>query len=447
MFPKDKGAPAENDRTAAGVAPEPARSRADFIAAARRAAQAAHADQANPVMARPKIPANELKELASPPSLIAQTRDFLFNHKRQLTLSIAALFLVVGAYAVVRTMAHSTNHDLSLNAANTAIHDTADASPPRGTAPRKVEDVSSAMPQPAPMDKIAPHSDDGLPAPPASSTRSEAAPLPNLPLMAAGTKAPAQKSIAGSDPIVTGAINAPKNTNASAPLPETPAATLALREQAEAGNAAAQYELATRYGEGRLMPHDIKLAADWYEKAAMRGLAPAQYRLGSLYEKGMGVARDLARARDWYEKAANQGHSHAMHNLAVLIAEGANGKPDYPGAALWFRRAAELGIRDSQYNLAILYARGLGVPQDLVQSYMWFAVAAAQGDDDAGKKREDVASKLDPNALAKAKAGADSFHPREPDRAANEVQTPPGGWETAPPQTTAKGVKAKVSRL
>ena len=49
-------------------------------------------------------------------------------------------------------------------------------------------------------------------------------------------------------------------------------------------------------------------------------------------------------------------------------------------------------VADSQYNLAILHARGLGVDQNLAESYKWFALAAQQGDQDAGKKRDDVAA-------------------------------------------------------
>ncbi len=433
-----------------GITPDPARSRADFIAAARRAAQAAQADHD---MARPRIPIGGPKDIVPSASIIAQARDFLTNHKRQLTLSIAALFLAVGAYAVIKTMSQSPA-DVSSNAANAAVHGIAEArldtradrkAGPRGQA----NDLALNMPQQQmPRDAApAPASDPGTsqrPNPPAP--KSEATPSA-LPLMAIGGAAQPQpqqqRTIAGSDPIVTGTITSPKAT-----APESPAAAQALRDLADAGNAAAQYELATRYAEGRLITRDFKLAADWYEKAAARGLGPAQYRLGSLYEKGIGVTRDLARARDWYEKAANQGHSHAMHNLAVLIAEGGDGKPDYATAAIWFHKAAELGIRDSQYNLAILYARGLGLQQDLVQSYKWFSVAAAQGDEDAGKKREDVAAKLDAKALAEAKAAADSFQPREPDHAANEVQTPPGGWEAAAPAPTLpKLAKPKISRL
>jgi localization factor PodJL len=124
-----------------------------------------------------------------------------------------------------------------------------------------------------------------------------------------------------------------------------------------------------------------------------------------------------------------------MHNLAVLIAEGAAGKPDYGTAAQWFRSAAEHGVRDSQYNFAILNARGLGVAQDLVQSYMWFSLAAAQGDEDAGRKRADVAARLDARQLSRARQLVDNFAAKRPDQSVNEALAPPGGWEFAPEPT------------
>ena len=77
--------------------------------------------------------------------------------------------------------------------------------------------------------------------------------------------------------------------------------------------------------------------------------------------------------------------------MAVLYAEGIDGKPDYKTAAEWFRRAADYGVADSQYNLAILYARGIGVDQNILESYKWLALAALQGDNDAAKKRDEIA--------------------------------------------------------
>mgnify|MGYP003336838902 CR=1 FL=1 len=40
--------------------------------------------------------------------------------------------------------------------------------------------------------------------------------------------------------------------------------------------------------------------------------------------------------------------------------------------------------------------------QNLQQSWMWFSLAQAQGDEDAGKKREDIAARLDSKGLAVA---------------------------------------------
>jgi localization factor PodJL len=118
-----------------------------------------------------------------------------------------------------------------------------------------------------------------------------------------------------------------------------------------------------------------------------------------------------------------------MHNLAVLHAEGADGRPDYAAAAQWFSKAAAYGIIDSQYNLAILYAQGIGVEANLAESYKWFALAAANGDQDAAKKRDAVATRLDPQTLMAAKLAVQTFvAQREPDEATG-LRTPPGGWD------------------
>ncbi len=115
-----------------------------------------------------------------------------------------------------------------------------------------------------------------------------------------------------------------------------------------------------------------------------------------------------------------------------MDAEPLGDQPDYTEATKWFRKAAELGVRDSQFNLAILYARGLGVDQDFRQSWLWFTLAAAQGDADAGKKRDEVAAKMDPAALAAATEELIKFKVAQPDPVANEVATPPGGWDGKP---------------
>ena len=223
-----------------------------------------------------------------------------------------------------------------------------------------------------------------------------------------------------------------------------PKALAQTQTLAQRGDAAAQYDLAVRYADSA---RDYKNAAQWFEKSAAKGVAPAQYRLGVLYERGLGVERDTAQARQWYQRAADRGNARAMHNLAVLLADG-GGKPEYADAAIWFRKASELGVKDSQFNLAILYARGMGVAQDFVESYAWFAAAAAQGDADAAKKRDEVASRLDPANLARARDTAAAFKARQPDQDANEVRASVATPAPAPaPAPFKPAPRSKVSTL
>jgi localization factor PodJL len=220
----------------------------------------------------------------------------------------------------------------------------------------------------------------------------------------------------------------------------------ALRTAALADDPAAEYELGARYAEGRGLAQSLPDAVRWFERAADAGFAPAQFRLASLYEKGEGMKKDIQAARRFYLAAANKGHAKAMHNLAVLYAEGIDGKPDYKTAAEWFRKAAACGVTDSQYNLAILFARGIGLPANLAESYRWFALAAANGDSDAAKKRDEVAARLEPQALAAAKLAVQSFAAeREPDEATN-LRTPPGGWDRVPPAPVKPRRQGPVSQ-
>ena len=210
-----------------------------------------------------------------------------------------------------------------------------------------------------------------------------------------------------------------------------------LRAAVARKNAAAEYEIGTRFAEGRGVSKNMEEALRWIERAADAGFVPAQFRLASLYEKGDGPKKNLDKARRLYLAAAQKGHAKAMHNLAVVYAEGIDGKPDYKAAARWFRKAASHGIADSQYNLAILYARGIGIETNLAESYKWFALVAAKGDAEAAKKRDEVGERLDQKTLMAAKLAAQTFTPESEPDAAVSLQVPPGGWDR-PTATPAK---------
>lgn len=219
-----------------------------------------------------------------------------------------------------------------------------------------------------------------------------------------------------------------------------------LRNAAASGDPAAAYEVGTRFMEGRGVPANFEEAARWYERAASKGLVPAQFRYASMLEKGQGVKKDIAAAHKLYVAAAARGHAKAMHNLAVLYAEGAEGKPDYANAAQWFRKGAEHGVADSQYNLGVLAARGLGTEKNIAEAYKWFALAAAQGDRDAGRKRDDVAAYLDAQTLASIQEAVKNFVPQKQPAEAIVVSEPPGGWDrgtaSSPEKPRATGAAA-----
>jgi localization factor PodJL len=233
-----------------------------------------------------------------------------------------------------------------------------------------------------------------------------------LPDIADGAGKNASGVFSGSD--VTGSLPpAPGSGNSATPLADEKLPLAiggpGLRMAALAGDPAAAYEVGVRFADGRNVPQNNEEAARWLEIAAKKGFVPAQFRLGTFYEKGVGTKKDLPQAVSLYRGAADKGHGKAMHNLAVLYAEGASGAPDYRSASQWFRKAAELGVTDSQYNLAILYARGVGVEQSFAEAYKWFFLAAKQGDKDAAQKRDEVASRLDQQALAAAKSAAEQW--------------------------------------
>jgi len=221
-----------------------------------------------------------------------------------------------------------------------------------------------------------------------------------------------------------------RSTPLAQSLPEA-IGPIGLRRAAETGDATAQFEIASRYTTGKLVPQNFGKAIIWYQKAAARGLAPAQYRLGTFYEKGRGVTRDKTAARIWYERAAAKGNLKATHNLAVIYADGSKGKPDFAKAGLWFRKAAELGLADSQYNLAILHDRGLGVSKDPTKAYFWFQIAGSQGDKDAQARAAIIEKRLTPDQIARTKLLISNWSPVTLNKSANEVTLPIDGWQTA----------------
>jgi localization factor PodJL len=439
-----------------GSRPPATGSKSSFIAAARRAAQAAGQDAKN----------SQVRSEPSRKTADVPLRAKLATRAKAVLLAASVVAIVVGLVQITSNIFHFGIFEAgdSKVAVNFEADPTADSSEiQNGDSETVTAGGQESKPTPSDGDVttglLAPQTLPSLTPAPKAPTGDPVQSLLNSvdsgslsgllspPLLNAPSTAPAPSAKGD----VTGAI-------ARTPVAQPPAADglpvaiggARLRNAAAAGDPAAAYEVATRFMEGRGVPANLEEAAKWLERAASKGLVPAQFRYASMLEKGQGVRKDLAAAQKLYVAAAAKGHAKAMHNLAVLYAEGVDGKPDYTNAVLWFRKAADYGVADSQFNLAVLVARGLGTEKNIAESYKWFALAAAQGDRDAGRKRDDAAAVLDATALAAAQEAVNNFAAHVQSPAATAVPEPSGGWDRAapPPQDKPRaGVPLSLSAV
>ena len=405
-------------------------SRADFIAAARRAAQAAAAE-AETLKRSPAAKAESGKSSA--------IGALLKSRRKPLLMGIAAVLIALAGLQGSRLLLGGGGSDVARAPATATV-----------AALPTVESEPAAAETPAPQVRMA-----GEDARPATETATSALAVPPqtaddidgdwLDMETTTATAPVRDDMAASaEPAMPEAVASPVADSAPHPAPAQEEAVAAipieagpaaLREAAAGGDPKALFEIGNRYAEGRGVKEDMARAAEWYAQAAEADLAPAQYRLGSFYEKGIGVERDVATARKWYERAAEAGNASAMHNLAVLHAMSAQNARDNETAGRWFIRAAELGVRDSQFNLGILSAKGVGVAQNLQEAYKWFALVAKSGDKDAADKRDEVARALRPEQLETARAAAELWRAKTLDPEANTVEIPESWGESR--ETTA----------
>ncbi len=92
-----------------------------------------------------------------------------------------------------------------------------------------------------------------------------------------------------------------------------------LRNEAEAGNAKAAYELGEMhlYGNGGVAKSNSQ-AFNYFYRAAQGGNVNGMYWCGWCYRMGRGTTKNISQARIWWEKAAAAGNSKAAQGLKEL---------------------------------------------------------------------------------------------------------------------------------
>jgi localization factor PodJL len=429
-----------DERKNTSDAPADETAKADFLAAARRAAKAAAADVE---ILRGKSNAGAKKNSGGIAALLQSQR------KPIMIVAFAAILALTGLQLSKAFLSGPAPDSPEISESAPATLDMPAAETPAAIAQDDLGETSEITPNAdaLPAGETAVRTVEPAPAG-ANEAAAPAAGEPETVAAAPVAQVPAAETVAAETPVVeepkvaerAKVDAAPQQETAAAPaanaLPVDSVGPIALREAAAKGDSKALFEVATRYADGRGTAKNAALAAEWFKKAADTGFAPAQFRIGSYYEKGIGVERSPQKAKELYQLSAEQGNASAMHNLAVLHAMGAAGPADNDSAAQWFIKAAEFGVKDSQFNLGILYAKGLGVKQNLEESYKWFALAAKAGDTDAGKKRDEIAQALRPEQLQKARATAELWKAK-PVKIETNIVDVPDAWKSDSATTAA----------
>ena len=137
--------------------------------------------------------------------------------------------------------------------------------------------------------------------------------------------------------------------------------------------------------EGEKLYSDKKYeqAIYWFQKAADAGNSAAQKNLAICYFNGYGVEKDVEKAIYWWQKAADAGNSAAQFNLAICYLKGDGVEKDVEKAVYWWQKAADAGDSTAQYRLAFCYLKGEGIEKDVEKAVYWWQKAADAGDSDA----------------------------------------------------------------
>lgn len=116
-----------------------------------------------------------------------------------------------------------------------------------------------------------------------------------------------------------------------------------LRQQAEQGDASAQYNLGLIY----VKKQNTQQAFNWFLAAAKQGVMQAQHNVGVMYQRGNGTEQNDKEATFWYTAASNQGYAASQLNLALMHYTGQSGKRDEKKAGDLFLKACKAGIKKS----------------------------------------------------------------------------------------------------
>lgn len=120
--------------------------------------------------------------------------------------------------------------------------------------------------------------------------------------------------------------------------------------------------------------------------------AAAQFELGSRFNYGREAPKNNVEALRWLRRSAQNGHREAQRLLAVKLYNGYDVAVDHDEALLWAQRLAEVGDFPGQMMVGNMYANGEAGPRDLVRAYMWYDIASTVAQQPGGDPAQQQAA-------------------------------------------------------
>jgi TPR repeat protein len=190
----------------------------------------------------------------------------------------------------------------------------------------------------------------------------------------------------------------------------TQAATWFRKAYAQ-GNNLAGYNLATLFLKPKKTASEHKRGLNILQRTAENHHALSQIALANLYRKGSyGLKQDGGKAIHWLKQAAENNSSLAQLSLGAIYLKGELVPANGSKARYWLSQAAGKGSSIAQMSLGAALIKGTVLPRDLTEAYIWFSLAATSGNKKSAKVRDQLASRLTVEQLARAQQKAGELH-------------------------------------
>lgn len=217
-----------------------------------------------------------------------------------------------------------------------------------------------------------------------------------------------------------------------------PAAIAQWRQPALDGDADAQFNMGQAYKLGRGVPSDLKIAEDWYRRAAAKGHIQAEDNLGLvMFQNG-----DRQRALPLIEKSAARGEPRAQYILGTALFNADMVKKDWVRAYALMTRASAAGLAPASASLAQMDRY---VPLDQRQKAMVLArELEAQASRPIQQKTLTAAVAKPSTGIAKSQPVPQSTQPTRPIIAGTAPKQPPVAKPATAPAVPVPGGKWRV---